>query len=147
MSELPRTQQPAGLTTTHQTQPLSEHPVAVYLAGLSPSSRRTMANALDRVAQLGLGNPDATAWDVPLGAAPLSAHDGYTQRAAGAICAYHGQPDSVGFAWRTESGLEAGLDVGRRLSESGQRGECARRDGTGRSGLIGRRAGRPAGNL
>ena len=41
MSELPGTQQPAGLTTTSQSQPLSEHPVAVYLAGLSASSRRT----------------------------------------------------------------------------------------------------------
>ncbi|MCA9975861.1 MAG: tyrosine-type recombinase/integrase [Anaerolineales bacterium] len=44
---------------------LQDHPVAVYLAGLSPSSRRTMTAALDIIAQLGLGNPEATCWDVP----------------------------------------------------------------------------------
>ncbi|MEZ4595060.1 MAG: tyrosine-type recombinase/integrase, partial [Chloroflexota bacterium] len=44
---------------------LQDHPVAVYLAGLSPSSRRTMSAALDTIAQLGLGNPDVTCWDVP----------------------------------------------------------------------------------
>ena len=65
MSELPRTRKPAGLITTRQSQPLSEHPVAVYLAGLSAGSRRTMESALDKVAQLGLGNPNATAWDLP----------------------------------------------------------------------------------
>lgn len=64
MSELPRTPKPAGLTTTRQSQPLSEHHVAVYLAGLSASSRRTMESALDKVAQLGLDSPNATAWDV-----------------------------------------------------------------------------------
>jgi site-specific recombinase XerD len=42
-----------------------EHPGAVYLAGLAPSSRRTMRVCLDTIAQLGLGNPDATLWDVP----------------------------------------------------------------------------------
>lgn len=45
--------------------PLDEHPVAVYLAGLSPSSRRTMLTALNTVAQIGLGNPDITAWELP----------------------------------------------------------------------------------
>lgn len=44
---------------------LQDHPAAVYLAGLSPSSRRTMTAALDTIAQLGLGNPEVTCWDVP----------------------------------------------------------------------------------
>ena len=44
---------------------LQDHPVAVYLAGLSASSRRTMTEALDIIAQLGLGNSEATCWDVP----------------------------------------------------------------------------------
>ncbi|MAU01383.1 MAG: integrase [Anaerolineaceae bacterium] len=43
---------------------LQEHPVAVYLAGLSPSSRRTMAAALDTIARLGIGD-EARCWDVP----------------------------------------------------------------------------------
>src|SRR5690606_26596159 len=42
-----------------------EHPAAVYLAGLSRSSRRTMQTALDTIARLGLGNEQATLWDVP----------------------------------------------------------------------------------
>jgi site-specific recombinase XerD len=42
-----------------------EHPAAVYLAGLAPSSRRTMRICLDTIARLGLGNPDVTLWDVP----------------------------------------------------------------------------------
>ena len=42
-----------------------DNPAAVYLAGLAPSSRRTMRNALDIIAQLGLGDPDATCWDIP----------------------------------------------------------------------------------
>ena len=61
----------------------------------------------------------------PLGAASLPAHDGYTQRAAGAICAHNGQPYSFSVARRVEGGLEVGADVGRGLPESGQRGECA----------------------
>lgn len=43
---------------------LQDHPVAVYLAGLSPSSRRTMTAALDTIARLGLGD-EAGCWDVP----------------------------------------------------------------------------------
>lgn len=42
-----------------------KEPVAVYLAGLNPNSRRTMLAALDTIAQLGLGNETATAWNVP----------------------------------------------------------------------------------
>lgn len=41
------------------------NPVAVYLAGLNPNSRRTMLAALDTIAQLGLGDETATAWNVP----------------------------------------------------------------------------------
>jgi len=44
---------------------LQDHPAAVYLAGLSPGSRRTMRGALDSIARLGLGDPEATCWDVP----------------------------------------------------------------------------------
>lgn len=40
-------------------------PVAVYLAGLNPNSRRTMLAALGTIAQLGLGDETATAWNVP----------------------------------------------------------------------------------
>src|SRR5690554_5464078 len=44
---------------------MDQHPAAVYLAGLSPNSRRTMRGALDTIARLGLGSEDVTAWDVP----------------------------------------------------------------------------------
>lgn len=42
-----------------------QDPVSVYLAGLHPNSRRTMLAALDTIAQLGLGDETAVAWDVP----------------------------------------------------------------------------------
>lgn len=42
-----------------------QDPVAVYLAGLSPSSRRTMRQALDTIARLGLGKETVTARSVP----------------------------------------------------------------------------------
>ena len=51
--------------TQHDEISMDQHPAAVYLAGLSPSSRRTMRGALDTIAQLGLGSKEATAWDVP----------------------------------------------------------------------------------
>lgn len=44
---------------------VDEHPAAVYLAGLSAGSRRTMRGALDTVAQIGLGDKSMTAWDMP----------------------------------------------------------------------------------
>lgn len=45
--------------------PLDQNPAAVYLAGLSPNSRRTMLAALDIIARLGLGDDSFTARDVP----------------------------------------------------------------------------------
>jgi len=42
-----------------------QDPVAVYLAGLHPNSRRTMLAALDTIAQLGLGDETAVAENVP----------------------------------------------------------------------------------
>lgn len=42
-----------------------EHPVAVYLADLSASSRRTMATALDTIARILTGDEESSAWDVP----------------------------------------------------------------------------------
>ena len=53
-----------NLPTTAKTK-LDENPAAVYLAGLSPSSRRTMEAALDTMARLGLGDERVTCWDVP----------------------------------------------------------------------------------
>ncbi len=64
MSELPAPVAPTDLVLL-DTIRADEHPVAVYLAGLSVGSRRTMLGALDTVAQLGLGSESATAWDVP----------------------------------------------------------------------------------
>jgi integrase len=59
----------ADLPVIQQVLPparVEEHPVAVYLARLtSPQSRRTMRSKLDGVARLILGDPNATAWDVP----------------------------------------------------------------------------------
>jgi len=45
--------------------PIDQNPVAVYLVGLHPNSRRTMLSALEVIAQLGLGDDQITAWDVP----------------------------------------------------------------------------------
>lgn len=52
------------LITTAETR-RDQDPVAVYLAGLNPNSRRTMLAALDTIAQLGLGDERAKACDVP----------------------------------------------------------------------------------
>ncbi|MEZ4590656.1 MAG: tyrosine-type recombinase/integrase [Chloroflexota bacterium] len=68
MSQLIRKEPKEGHQAVEAVLPaeaLQDHPVAVYLAGLSPSSRRTMAAALDTIAQLGLGNPEVTCWDIP----------------------------------------------------------------------------------
>ncbi len=59
---LPETKMPRA--TIEQVR-RDEHPVAVYLAGLNPNSRRTMLSALDTIARIGLGDDQATAWDVP----------------------------------------------------------------------------------
>jgi site-specific recombinase XerD len=64
MSDLPEITEQTTLARPEEIR-LEEHPVAVYLAGLSRSSRRTMRGALDTIAQIGLGSEEATAWDVP----------------------------------------------------------------------------------
>ena len=64
MNDLPDPTNTATLVQSEEMQ-IDEHPVAVYLAGLSPSSRRTMRGALDTIARLGLGDEEVTAWDVP----------------------------------------------------------------------------------
>ena len=64
MNDLPDLTNTATLIQSEEMQ-IDEHPVAVYLAGLSPSSRRTMRGALDTIARLGLGDEEVTAWDVP----------------------------------------------------------------------------------
>lgn len=43
----------------------TKHPALLYLASLSSSSRRTMGNALDAIAQLVTGDPVARALDIP----------------------------------------------------------------------------------
>lgn len=64
MSDLPVPSDPSAIAEVEGMR-VDEHPVAVYLAGLSRSSRRTMRGALDTIARLGLGSDEATAWDVP----------------------------------------------------------------------------------
>lgn len=64
MKDLPVPAYPSAIIEVEEMR-VDEHPVAVYLAGLSPSSRRTMRGALDTIAQFGLGSDEATAWDVP----------------------------------------------------------------------------------
>ena len=64
MNGLPDPTNTSTLVQSKEMQ-IDEHPVAVYLAGLSPSSRRTMRGALDTIARLGLGDEEVTAWDVP----------------------------------------------------------------------------------
>jgi site-specific recombinase XerD len=64
MSDLPAAIPQTDIATLDTTR-VDEHPAAVYLAGLSAGSRRTMLGALNTVAQLGLGDENATAWDVP----------------------------------------------------------------------------------
>ena len=68
MDNQTETQNPAIHQTESQlsAQPQPDRdPVTVYLAGLSPSSRRTMRNALDTIARLGLGKETVTAHSVP----------------------------------------------------------------------------------
>jgi hypothetical protein len=50
--------------TVVDTGRLDEHPAAVYLAGLSKGSRRTMSQALDKIARIVAGD-GATALDIP----------------------------------------------------------------------------------
>jgi hypothetical protein len=50
--------------TIVDTGRLDEHPAAVYLAGLSKGSRRTMRQALDKIAVMVAGE-GATALDIP----------------------------------------------------------------------------------
>ncbi|MBE2224312.1 MAG: tyrosine-type recombinase/integrase [Anaerolineae bacterium] len=63
MSQLTNPTQTRALQTNKETT-LQENPAAAYLAGLSPSSRRTMQAALDTIAQIGLADELAVCWDV-----------------------------------------------------------------------------------
>jgi site-specific recombinase XerD len=64
MNELPAAIAQTDIVTLDTTR-VDEHPAAVYLAGLSASSRRTMRGALDTVAQIVTGDETATTWDIP----------------------------------------------------------------------------------
>ncbi len=64
MSNLTSTPERAALIPG-DTLRADEHPAAVYLAGLSASSRRTMTGALDAIARILTGDEESSAWDVP----------------------------------------------------------------------------------
>ncbi|MDT8307025.1 MAG: hypothetical protein RRC07_13930 [Anaerolineae bacterium] len=70
----------------------------MYLAGLAPSSRRTMRVCLDTIAHLGLGNPDITLWNVPWHR--LRCQHTQAIRSALADRYTHHQPDALGAARR-----------------------------------------------
>lgn len=63
MSDLPAPSGSGTLATA--TGRIDEHPVAVYLAGLSKSSRRTMGGALDTMAQIVVGDEDIDRYSIP----------------------------------------------------------------------------------
>jgi site-specific recombinase XerD len=64
LSSLPTPLEPTAIIPTAELR-ADEHPVAVYLAGLSASSRRTMATALDIIARILTRDETSSAWDVP----------------------------------------------------------------------------------
>jgi site-specific recombinase XerD len=64
MRELPVAIEQTDIITLEATR-VDEHPAAVYLAGLSASSQRTMRGALDKIAQIINGDDQATLFDIP----------------------------------------------------------------------------------
>jgi len=64
VSNLPSSPEPGAIVPASKWR-ADEHPVGVYLAGLSASSRRTMAGALDTIARILTGDEASSAWDVP----------------------------------------------------------------------------------